>query len=69
VLFQNAPKKGVIARSGIPEKLVLRDFVSTRELRLTFLNGIQFPGGQVNGMAVVSARIETLEQVRDKPRG
>ena len=60
-LLQNAPSNNVITRVAIPERILLRDFRGTRELKLGFCPGIRFPGGQVKEHATVTATVETLE--------
>src|SRR5262245_40325072 len=40
ILFQNAPSKGIITKKGLPNRLSLKDFVNTRELRLAFFHGV-----------------------------
>jgi hypothetical protein len=63
VFFQNVPAKNVIGPVGIPERISLPDFVSTRELRLDFYHGVRFPGGQVKGRATVFSTVDSLEVV------
>jgi hypothetical protein len=63
IVLQNAPARGVVPHGGIPKHVSLVPFVNTRELRLDFCNGVQFPGGRVNGRATVFATVEALEEV------
>jgi hypothetical protein len=64
VVLQNVPPKGVIDGIAIPTRLSLSDFTSTAELRLDFFEGVSFPGGAVKERGTVTARLETLEEVR-----
>jgi hypothetical protein len=61
IVLQNVPPRKAIAGLGIPDRISLADFSSTRELRLDFFHGVRFPGGQVIGRAIVSATVESLE--------
>jgi hypothetical protein len=67
IVLQNAPPQRVILGTGIPDRLSLTDFSSTRELRLDFFHGVRFPGGQVIGRAIVSATVEGLEECSSAP--
>jgi hypothetical protein len=62
--LQNVPTKQVFRRVEMPDRLSLKDFVSTREVRLDFFHGVRFPGGQVKGRATVIATVESLDEVR-----
>jgi hypothetical protein len=62
VLLQNAPSKKAIAGLGVPDRLSLASFESTRELRLDFFHGVRFPGGRVNGRATVYGAVKSLKE-------
>lgn len=69
VMFQNAPPRNVIQPTGIPHRIKLDDFVDTREFRLDFMNGLEFPGGKTVERVTVHCNIESLtlvENVRPK---
>jgi hypothetical protein len=61
LLLQNAPPRGAVRDVKIPKEVKIKNFISTREVRLTFGHGIRFPGGQVKGEAIVFAKVESLE--------
>lgn len=63
VLFQNAPNRGIIKEIKPPGKINLADYVSVREVRLDFFEGVRFPGGQVVHRATVMADIVSLDML------
>jgi hypothetical protein len=63
IVLQNAPARGALRHPSIPKHVRLAPFVNTRELRLDFCNGVQFPGGRVKGRATVFATVEALEEL------
>lgn len=63
IILQNAPATGAVANDGIPNRVNLSSFSSTRELRLDFYHGVRFPGGQVNRRATVYTTVEKLEEM------
>jgi len=60
--LQNAPPKKAVAGVGVPGRIKLADFETTREVRLDFFHGVRFPGGRVDGRATVHAKVESLEE-------
>jgi hypothetical protein len=63
ILLQKVPGRGALPGPGLPKRVRLASFANTRELRLDFFKGVQFPGGRVNGRATAFATVETLEEL------
>ncbi|VTR92154.1 unnamed protein product [Gemmata massiliana] len=63
VMFQTLTPEGVITGNSIPDRFSLSDFKDTAEVRLNFVEGVKFPGGEVK-RGVVMCKIESLEEVK-----
>ncbi len=61
--LQNVPPRGVLQDARVPASLELSQFVTSRELQLSFYHGVSYPQGRVDRPALVRADVESLTRI------
>jgi hypothetical protein len=66
--LENAPPRGMLPRKELPDRLMLANWINSRQFLLDFCGGVRFPGGEVKERATVVAIVEELQEARKGQR-